>query len=225
MSLDYEDKDLLVLATSSASLDESPKENWVERGGGLPPYVRKLARAIMKTGKSKSQAIAIAISRIKKWAAGGDGVDADTKAKAAAALAKWEKLKAGNKAGKVKLTPYPDEGKYLMLSDASFNTDKVRRAWDGLQSANRRARGPEAPYDYSWIRELWNDHIIVEQEGDGMRGTTYVKVPYVVESGDVIFGNPAKVEQAWVDAEDTAVKLTDELTDNETNLLSDLIGE
>lgn len=227
MSLDYGDKDLLVLATSSASLDESPKENWVERGGGLPPYVRKLARAIMKTGKSKSQAIAIAISRIKKWAAGGDDVDADTRAKSAAALAKWEKLKASNKAGKLALTAYPDaEGSYLMLTDVkSFNTDQVRRAWEGLQSATRRAQGKNAPYSYSWIRELWTDHIIVENESEGARGMTYLKVPYEVQGGEVLFGDGVQVEQAWRESEDTAVKLTDELTENEIALLGDLIGE
>lgn len=225
--LDYEDKDLLVLTTSSASLDASPKENWVERGGGLPPYVRKLARAIMKTGKSKSQAIAIAISRIKKWAAGGDGVDADTQAKAAAALAKWEKLKASNKAGHVKLTAYPDgEGQYLMLSDTkSYNTDAVRRAWDGIQSSRRRMSGGNSmdPVPYSWIRELWSDYIIVENESG--TGIKYEKVPYEVEGGDIIFGNGTQVEQVWRESEDTAIKLSDELTENETLLLSDLIGE
>lgn len=91
---------IISLASSSASLDESPNANWVENSGGLPPYVRKIARGIMKSGKTKSQAIAIAISRIKKWAAGGDDVDADTRAQSAKALAQWQSLKARNKAGK-----------------------------------------------------------------------------------------------------------------------------
>ncbi|WNN94988.1 hypothetical protein SEA_MAGRITTE_11 [Microbacterium phage Magritte] len=227
MSLDYDDKDLLVLATSSASLDESPKENWVERGGGLPPYVRKLARAIMKTGKSKSQAIAIAISRIKKWAAGGDDVNADTRAKAAAALAKWEKLKAKNKAGQVKLSVHEDTGEgYLMLtatSAKSFNVDNVRRAWDGLQSSRRRSSAVPDAYSYSWIRELWTDHIIVENETKN--GVRFEKIPYEVDGREVIFGDPVQVEQAWRESEDTAVKLTDELTENESELLADLTGE
>lgn len=89
---------LIIKLSSSASLDESPNKNWVENSGGLPPYVRKLARGIMKSGKSKTQAIAIAISRIKVWAAGGGDVDADTRAKAAKALAQWEATKARNKA-------------------------------------------------------------------------------------------------------------------------------
>lgn len=91
-SEDYE----LIALSSSASLAEVPGDNnWIEKkGGNLPPYVRKVARGIMKSGKTKSQAIAIAISRIKRWAAGGDNVDPDTRAKAIAALAAWEALKA-----------------------------------------------------------------------------------------------------------------------------------
>lgn len=82
---------------SRASLERKPggPDNWIEAvKGELPGYVREIARSIEKTGKSLSQAIAIAISRIKVWAAGGDGVTAKTQAKAAAALAKWEALKA-----------------------------------------------------------------------------------------------------------------------------------
>ena len=96
--MEYNDYEFIVSLSSSASLDESPEHNWVEDAGGLPPYVRKLARGIMKSGKTKSQAIAIAISRIKRWAAGGEDVDADTRAKSAKALAQWESTKAKNKA-------------------------------------------------------------------------------------------------------------------------------
>jgi hypothetical protein len=83
---------------SSASLDRSPKSNWVEETGQLPAYVREIARSIEKDGHSLERAIAIAISRIKVWAAGGGNVSAATQAKAAKALAEWEKLKGKNKA-------------------------------------------------------------------------------------------------------------------------------
>jgi hypothetical protein len=80
---------------SSASLDRSPKQNWIEAvGGELPPYVREVARSIEKTGKSLSAAIRIAIGRIKTWAHGGGNVKPDTIAKAQAAVAQWEALKA-----------------------------------------------------------------------------------------------------------------------------------
>jgi hypothetical protein len=80
-----------VISLAGCSLDEHPgKSNWVEKGGGLPQYICEIARAIKRSGKTTSQAIAIAVGRVKKWAATGEG---DTKAKAAAAVAEWEKLK------------------------------------------------------------------------------------------------------------------------------------
>ena len=77
-------------------LNWSPRKNWIEIvNGGLHPYLEKITIGIMKgTGYPRERAIPIAISRIKVWARGGGGVNADTVAKAAAALAAWEALKA-----------------------------------------------------------------------------------------------------------------------------------
>lgn len=83
----------LIVAFAGCSLDESPGSNWVQDAGGLPTYLCEIARAIKKTGKTTSEAIAIAVSRIKVWAT-GKGVDKDTQAKAAKTLAEWEKLRA-----------------------------------------------------------------------------------------------------------------------------------
>lgn len=65
----------------------------VQEAGGLPDYLCQVARGIKKSGKTTSEAIAIAVSRMKVWAT-GKGVDKDTQVKAAAALAEWEKLRA-----------------------------------------------------------------------------------------------------------------------------------
>ena len=78
-------------------LNWSPRENWIEKVSttGLPDYIETVAIGIMKgTGYPRERAIPIAISRIKRWAAGLDGAKADTIAKSAKALAEWEKLKA-----------------------------------------------------------------------------------------------------------------------------------
>jgi hypothetical protein len=90
---DRDDLDLIA-AFAGCSLDSSPGSNWVQETGGLPEYICQIARAIKRTGKTTSQAIAIAVSRCKKWAAGADNVDADTRAKAAKAIAQWEAKKA-----------------------------------------------------------------------------------------------------------------------------------
>lgn len=80
-------------------LDRSPKKNWVEKSGGLPKYIEKIAFSLhTKRGMTISRAIATAISRVKKWALGGDNVNADTVAKSVAAVAAWEALKLKNKA-------------------------------------------------------------------------------------------------------------------------------
>ena len=76
-------------------LNWSPKVNWVEANGDLPKFITDVAIGIMKgTGYPRERAIPIANSRIKVWARGGGGVNADTVAKAAAAVAAWEALKA-----------------------------------------------------------------------------------------------------------------------------------
>ena len=94
-------EDLLSLSTPRSldeielgRLDWSPRKNWIENEGGLPRYIEEVAIGIMKSGKTREQAIPMAINRIKRWAAGLDGVKADTQAKAVAALAAWEKMKA-----------------------------------------------------------------------------------------------------------------------------------
>lgn len=220
MDLSTEDYALIQLTavelTSSASLDRSPKQNWVEKAGNLPPYIRKLARAIEKSGKPLSSAIAIAIGRVKDWAAGGDDVDPDTMAKAAKALAQWEKLKAKNAANQVAKLSREDGSEYLMLSNTgSYNVEIVRTAWNRQRSEQRRAERtavPEVDYDdsYSWIRELWSDFIIVESGRD-----TFARVKYTVKSGVVTFGEPEPVELNW--------KKSTPLSTVEEKLLGDIL--
>lgn len=74
--------------------------NWVEEGGGLPSYIRRIAEHLHGQGHTVSQSIAIAVSQVKKWASGVGNVKPDTRAKAQAALAEWEGVKAKSKAKK-----------------------------------------------------------------------------------------------------------------------------
>lgn len=92
---------------AGCSLDKSAKHNWVEDAGGLPEYICEVARAVARGGKDLDSAIPIAIAQIKKWAAGVTGTGQrgvpkaagqKTQAKAKAALAQWEALKAKAKA-------------------------------------------------------------------------------------------------------------------------------
>lgn len=69
-------------------------KNWVTEVNGLPLYIRAIARALLRSGHSESQAIQLAVGTVKRWAAGGGKVSAETRARAAKAVAEWEAKKA-----------------------------------------------------------------------------------------------------------------------------------
>jgi hypothetical protein len=60
----------------------------------LPAYIQNVAKALMRNGKSKSQAIQIAIGTVKNWAEGKGNVSPEVRAAAAKAVAEWEAEKA-----------------------------------------------------------------------------------------------------------------------------------
>jgi len=233
--MNADDYETILLLAGGCSLDSSPKKNWVEKSGGLPNYICQIARAVMRSGKSKSQAIAIAVSRVKKWAAGADNVNADTRAKAAKAVAQWEKLKGKNKAKNVVAASYVtsdgEEDTYLMLTYIpSYRTDIVRMAWDAQERVRREAweqthrpqeslmgdeiRDASSYYPYRWIKELWTDFILIECEIAGQ--PELWKVPFSVQplTQEVTFGDPVEVRQVYVEVDD--------LTDEEKSYLADL---
>lgn len=74
--------------------NKAGKTNWVERHGGLPPYIDRIAGRLEANGMPTARAVATAVATVKRWARGGGKVSAATRAKAAAALAQWEALKA-----------------------------------------------------------------------------------------------------------------------------------
>lgn len=96
-------------STHKKGLEKAPgkSDNWIEKAGGqLPAYIQHIALAVRKKqGVDTSRSIAIAIGTVKRWAAGGGGVDANTRAAATKALAEWEALKAKAKAKKITETP------------------------------------------------------------------------------------------------------------------------
>lgn len=89
---------------NDTSLNHSPKVNWVEKLGGLPPNVRARARAIKRSnpGWSLSRCIATAISANKYSARTGGKLYFRNKAKDGPAAygrhvganAEWNALKA-----------------------------------------------------------------------------------------------------------------------------------
>jgi hypothetical protein len=65
---------------------------WHVKGMELPPYIQNIARALLRTGraKSESQAIAIAKGATNRWARGGGKVSPEVRAASAATNASWD---------------------------------------------------------------------------------------------------------------------------------------
>jgi hypothetical protein len=77
------------------------KTNWIEKYGGLPREVDCVARALhWGSGKSVGEAIRMAWGVARNWAAGKGNVKPDTRARAAAAVAKLDAMQAAAKGKK-----------------------------------------------------------------------------------------------------------------------------
>lgn len=98
--LNQSDNELILYMAGCSLAKTKENDNWVDDTGGLPEYLCRIARAILRGDKSKSvsTAIAIAVGRAKVWARGGGGVTAKTSVKAAKAVAEWETKKKAAKA-------------------------------------------------------------------------------------------------------------------------------
>lgn len=69
-------------------------KNWVTKVGGLPLYIRAIAHALRRSGHSESESIQLAVGTVQRWARGGGKVTDATRARAATALAEWERKRA-----------------------------------------------------------------------------------------------------------------------------------
>jgi hypothetical protein len=88
----------LAVSPGGRPADASPigtpggRKNWVDQAGGLPRYIRMIAHALIRKGMTPQHAIATAVNRVRKLAAGS--TNPKVKAAAAAAVAEWEAKKA-----------------------------------------------------------------------------------------------------------------------------------
>jgi hypothetical protein len=224
----------LIVAFAGCTLDEKPGSNWVQSSGGLPTYICEVARAIKRSGRTTAQAISIAVSRMKKWAT-GVGVNTDTQAKAAKALAEWEALRAkshaksaAKKAGHTLAATNTDDLVLYLAATTDFSMCQVRSAFEARQAEIRRTWMEENPDAHDeaappalWVREVWTTYLIVG-EGYGSGGKLY-KIPYTVDtSGEVTFEAPALVKTEYVVIEDSALDGGEELTDEELQSLMEM---
>lgn len=77
------------------------KTNWIEKHGGLPREVDCVARALhWGSGKPVGKAIQMAWGVARNWAEGKGNVKPETRARAAAAVAKLDAMRAAAKGKK-----------------------------------------------------------------------------------------------------------------------------
>jgi peptidoglycan hydrolase-like protein with peptidoglycan-binding domain/ssDNA-binding Zn-finger/Zn-ribbon topoisomerase 1 len=96
-----------VKSAAYPSLERVPgKQNWVDKAGGLPSYIERIAKHLhYEKGMTIGRAIAVAVNAVRKMCASGDvnfpgaqQVNVKSRAQACAAVASWEKKKASARA-------------------------------------------------------------------------------------------------------------------------------
>lgn len=130
-----------VTGRTASAVDELTAEvdefkNWVDECGGLPKYIKRIAKHVQEKGATESQAIATAVNAAKKMCSTGDvnlpgkqNVNAGSRAEACAAVTEWEKLKAcaarkraKNASATVKMADTVTEGGTTMAEYRSFTS-------------------------------------------------------------------------------------------------------
>ncbi|TBO56771.1 hypothetical protein EYS09_26210 [Streptomyces kasugaensis] len=89
------------LAAARPGEEMAELANWVEKAGGLPSYIKRIAKHLQEKGMTESRAIATAVNATKKMCRTGDlnfpgrqDVNPGSRAEACAAVAEWEAKKA-----------------------------------------------------------------------------------------------------------------------------------
>ncbi|MGW1838567.1 hypothetical protein [Streptomyces sp. NPDC002067] len=90
----------------AAAASDAELANWVEKAGGLPKYIKRIAKHLQgEQGYTESRAIATAVNAAKKMCSSGDlnfpgkqSVNPGSRAEACAAVADWEAKKARSRA-------------------------------------------------------------------------------------------------------------------------------
>lgn len=207
-------------------LNRSPRKNWVENAGELPAYIQHIARDIHEQkGLPLSAAIPTAIAAVKRWAAGGGNVNADTRAKAAQAVAEWEALKAKSHArSAARSDAHATKSLPATLDDVLDGWDPAPEAFAGTfeelrdllaaKAAEALDDGPDGDGDGEFLVDVigtWPDRFIATRfPMDGMAGKAAesFEFGYTADSAGVHLGDPEPVEVTVAGADGVEEKAT-----------------
>jgi HK97 family phage prohead protease len=168
---------------------------WHHKGWQLPAYIQHVANDLIESGHGESRAIEMAVGIVKNWAAGHDGhgnhVHADTQAKAAAAVAEWEAMKAaaskGSKRRSTQMTTYT---RSFPLEDISIRTGGDGRtvdAYAAVFNAGAPVRDPDGEYEEVIDPAAFNR--VIEHRSRSKNGWG---IPVLFNHGMTIFGTPSE---------------------------------
>jgi phage head maturation protease len=200
-------------------LNRSPKKNWVEMAGELPAYIQHIAKDLAeKQGMPMERAIPTAIAAVKRWAAGGGDVKPDTRAKAAAAVAEWEKLKAkshartaAHRAADAAKSAEPADGDGGVYPFLPGTYEELRDAL--LEQATKSLTGGEDEPAYLVdIIGTWPDRIVAARFPlDGKSAAETFEVTYELDDdGGTVLGDPIPVNLV-VEGDDGAAEPAESL--------------
>lgn len=195
----------LVAGAALPSLERKPggPDNWVERAGGLPPYIDRIAKHLhYERGFSISHAIATAVNTVKRWARMGkvakygskEHVSPATVAKAIAAVAEWNAKRA---AGKINLS---DVGFYIIDLTEVNDEFVIDLAHETSYLRDQKCKYCAAPASTSILHSegmayvpACNNHIGKAKAdaaacvpGDGVSDPSNIDGVYSIESGKKI---------------------------------------
>lgn len=156
---------------NEAPLSSSKTDNWVAKAGGLPPYVRGIARAIARKhgGKVTSADIAMAIAATRKWQA--KSKVAAVKAASGAAQADWAAKRA--KSHNLSVVDLAASSAHHHIAGTSYHW---HHGWQPLDRATAARYGKDT-------KGLTDFHEIEPEEFNG-----YDNMPKYV--GSAKFGGP-----------------------------------
>lgn len=130
--------------------------NWVQEAGGLPKYIERVAKHIHHdSGYSVSRAIAAAVSQTKKRAAGGNK-------QAAAAIVKWNKMKASSNSKSTNLSvsqEYREKAPTVTVKDGNKGGNYPIKDKTKLKSAVRLFKMHRSKYSPAKQAEI-RKHIL-----------------------------------------------------------------
>jgi hypothetical protein len=223
-------KALDAVLTLEAKYDTAPLgtgHNWVTARGGLPPFIRAVAHALIRSGHDESRAIQLAIAAIRRWASGGGHVTEKTREKARAALARWEALKASTKGWDPLLEVGPAagcrraevKGRDVPAEAKGYPAPRLAGTWEERSDALRDAvddllvtrgepddDGYRRPDCWVCIVGTYDDRVVVHVEGRGAdeAAATTLEIPYTwTVDGGVVLGEPQEVRLQVTVADDT----------------------